>query len=213
MRPWQEPDVQDAADRVLKTGVRWLIKDDHEARMNVFGEELQKGGRSYQGMLAAEIIRRDPGAFKSWWQCGRMDLLVDEGRMAPAGRRAMLDALGNALRDGLVRSDQVSARFVQDCRDPALAGAYMGTLNLDDQDDFGRALDAFSGLTPDGRCSFVADPQHRTLMLDLTQAVQQHHDWYETRSSKTGFQEQPMTCPPPAHDAAVRPRHAGATSC
>ena len=177
------PDVQEAADRVMKTGVRWLIKNDHEARMDVFGEELQKGDPSYQGRLAAEIVRRDPGAFKSWLQPGRMDALVDEGRMAPAGRRAMLDALGTALQDGLVRGDQVPTGFVRDCRDPALTGAYMGTLNLDDQDDFGRALDAFSGLGPDGLRSFVADPGQRTMVLDLTLAVQQHQDWYESLST------------------------------
>jgi hypothetical protein len=178
----KEPDVQQAADRVMNAGVRWLIKDDYEARMDVFGEELLKGDKSYQGKLVAEIVERDPGAFKSWLQGGRMDSLVDGDRISPTERRAMLDGLGTALQSGQIERSQVPSGFVRDSHDPALTGAYMGRLNLDDRDDFGRALDAFSGLGPDDLRSFIADPQHRTQMLDLTLAVQQHQDWYESRS-------------------------------
>jgi len=176
---------QQAADRVMNAGVRWLIKDDYEARVDVFGEELLKGDKSYQGKLVAEIVERDPGAFKSWLQGGCMDSLVDGDRISPTERRAMLDGLGTALQSGQIERSQVPSGFVRDSHDPALTGAYMGGLNLDDRDDIGRALDAFSGLGPDDLRSFIADPQHRTQMLDLTLAVQRHQDWYERQSIDT----------------------------
>jgi hypothetical protein len=177
-----DPDPRAAADRVMDTGVRWLIKDDYEQRMDVFAREMSQGSESYRKQLTAEILKRDPGAFQSWLQADRLGSRVEAGAVSAEERTAVLGGLRSALADGTIGSGQVPADFVRDAHDPGLIRTYLQAQKLDDRTGFQRALTAFSGLSPQALRDFVADPGNGSLMRDFSLSVQRHQEWYEQQT-------------------------------
>lgn len=180
--PAPQPDVHAAADRVVNSGVRWLIKDDYEQRTDVFAHEMAQGNEPFRKQLAAEIIKRDPGAFGSWLKADRLDSRVEAGTVTGPGRAAVLDGLRSALADGSLSGNQVSADFVRGSHDPGLIRAYMHTQKFDTRGGFEHALKAFSGLQPQDMQGFAADPGNGPLMRDFSLSVQRHQDWYEQQT-------------------------------
>jgi hypothetical protein len=49
-------DIEQIASKVLDTGDRFLIKDDYEARMDVFAQEMEKLDPSARAALFDEIL-------------------------------------------------------------------------------------------------------------------------------------------------------------
>lgn len=94
------PDIQQIASDVLDKGDRFLIKDDYEARMDYFAQEMEKLDPSARAALFDEILEQDSGAPMSWLTTDRLDSLVSEGRITEQERGAIMDAFGQAYVDG-----------------------------------------------------------------------------------------------------------------
>jgi hypothetical protein len=94
------PDIQQIASNVLDKGDRFLIKDDYEARMDYFAQEMEKLDPSARAALFDEILEQDSGAPMSWLTTDRLDSLVSEGRITGQERDAVMDAFGQAYVDG-----------------------------------------------------------------------------------------------------------------
>lgn len=93
-------EVEQIASNVLEKGDRFLIKDNYEARMDYFAQELEKLDPSARSALFDEILEQDPGAPMSWLTTDRLDTLVSEGRITAQERSAVMDAFGQAYVDG-----------------------------------------------------------------------------------------------------------------
>jgi hypothetical protein len=107
-------DIEQIASNVLDKGDRFLIKDDYEARMDYFAQELEKLDPAARAALFDEILAQDSGAPMSWLTTGRLEALVSEGRITEHERGAVMDAFGQAYVDGdidLVQALQFSNFF------------------------------------------------------------------------------------------------------
>ncbi|HVI59080.1 MAG TPA: hypothetical protein VM619_09455 [Luteimonas sp.] len=93
-------DIEQIASKVLDTGDRFLVKDDYEARMDVFAQEMEKLDPSARAALFDEVLEQDSGAPMSWLTTDRLDSLVSEGRITAQERSAIMDAFGQAYVDG-----------------------------------------------------------------------------------------------------------------
>ncbi|MGH8079297.1 MAG: hypothetical protein ACREP7_01900, partial [Lysobacter sp.] len=177
--PVNHNDVNAAATRVLDAGVRPIIKDNYEQRMDVFAKEMNGQTREYQAELINEVLKRDDGAFQSWLHADRLDWMTRDGDITQTERTEVYTAFSEGIDRGLIDASKVDLNFVKDSHDPALIGQYMGAQNLDDRKGFENALTAFSGLPAGDIRSFVESSGNQAMMQKFEQSVQHHQDWYE----------------------------------
>lgn len=179
----QQPNTQDvdaAADRVMKAGVRPFIKDNYEERMDKFAEEMAKGDSAFRAALLNKILEKDPGAFQSWLHGDRLNWMVKDQDITAAERDAVNNGMLTALtQDCRMQGGKLDADFVRESGAPKLIAAYIRAQNLDDREGFNRALKAFSGLPPQEMASFVNGSETRGTMQTFSLAVQKHQDWFE----------------------------------
>src|ERR1044072_3168295 len=93
-------DIDQIASDVLDQGSRPIIKDDYEARMDYFAQEMEKLDPAARAQLFDEILEQDSGAPQSWLTVDRLNSLVSEGRITSQERDAVMDAVGKAYVDG-----------------------------------------------------------------------------------------------------------------
>ncbi len=93
-------EIEQIASDVLDVGdPRWR-RDDYEARMDAFAQEIEKLDPSARAALFDEILEQDSGAPHSWLTVERLNDLVAEGRITDAERGAIFDAFGEAYVNG-----------------------------------------------------------------------------------------------------------------
>jgi len=176
-------DVDAAADRVMNAGVRAVIKDNYEQRMDKFAEEMSKGDSAYRAALLSKILDKDPNAFGSWLHADRMNWMVKDNDISTAERDAVNNGMLTALNQNCnLHGGKLDADYIRQTNDPKLIAAYIRGQNLDDRDGFDRALKAFSGLQPQDIGNFVNGGDTRGTMQNLSMAVQRHQDWYENQT-------------------------------
>ncbi|WP_440223763.1 hypothetical protein ACQQ2N_00790 [Dokdonella sp. MW10] len=101
------PDVSQTASDVLDVGKNFWSRDDYDARAEAFAQEMQKGDAEYQKQLVAEVLRQDPGAFSSWLNPGRINDLVDSGKISQTQRNDMAAGIAGAYNDGTLPSNPI----------------------------------------------------------------------------------------------------------
>lgn len=181
--PPNPQDVEAAADRVLDAGVRFMIKDNYEQRMDKFAEEMSKGDDAYRAALLDKILDKDPDAFGSWLHADRLDWMVKDNDISASERNAVNGGMATALaQDDSMKGGRIDADYVRQTHDPKLIGAYIRAQDLDDRDGFNRALKAFSGVQPQDMGGFVNGADNQATMQDFSMAVQRHQDWYENQT-------------------------------
>lgn len=174
--------VTETAERVLDAGSRPIIKDNYEARLDYFAQEMSGKDRQFQADVIAEIMRQDDGAFDSWLRSNRLNDLVNEGLITPAERDDLVAGFAHGVGNGTIPANDVPGAFIRDAHNPDLTAAYMQEQDLNDRDGFNRALDAFAGLPAEQMSAFINDPANADLVQQFELAVQQHQDWYENRT-------------------------------
>lgn len=175
--------VTETAQRILDAGERPIIKDDYEARMDFFAQEMLGKDPQFQADVIAELMKKDGGAFDSWLQSNRLNDLVSSGRVTTRERDGLTAAFAHGLANGTISADKVPGAFVQGSHSPALVAAYMGKQNFEDRGGFERALYAFSGVPADQMQAFITDPANAALMQRYELAVQGHQDWFESSTT------------------------------
>jgi hypothetical protein len=164
-------DVDAAADRVMNAGVRTLIKDNYEQRMDRFAQEMSKGNSAFRAALLSKILDKDPNAFGSWLHADRMNWMVKDKDISTAERDAVNNGMLNALNQNCdMHGGKLGADYIRQTNDPKLIAAYIQAQNLDDRDGFNRALKAFSGLQPQDVGSFVNGGDTRGTMQNFSMA-------------------------------------------
>ncbi|HRN61055.1 MAG TPA: hypothetical protein PLF73_01155 [Luteimonas sp.] len=93
-------DVEAKAAEILDVGDRRFRRDDYEARMDFFAQELEKLDPNARAALFDEILEQDSGAPQSWLTVKRLNNLVGEGRITSQERDAIFDAFGAAYVNG-----------------------------------------------------------------------------------------------------------------
>ena len=171
--------VTETAQRVLEEGSRPIIKDNYEARLDYFAQEMAGKDRQFQADVIAEIMRQDDGAFGSWLKSNRLNDLVNEGLITPQERDDLVAGFAHGVANGTIPADDVPGEFVRDAHNPDLTAAYMGGQDMNDREGFERALFAFSGLPAEQMSAFINDPANAQLVQQFELSVQQHQDWYE----------------------------------
>ena len=171
--------VTDTASRILDEGSRPIIKDNYEARLDYFAQELNGQDIQFQAEVIAEIMRQDEGAFDSWLKSNRVDDLVNEGLITDQERTNLIEAFAHGLANGTIPAESVPGPFVHSSHSPELVAAYMAQQDFNDKGGFERALYAFSGLPAEQMSAFINDPANADLMQQYELAVQGHQDWFE----------------------------------
>jgi hypothetical protein len=174
--------VTETAARILDEGSRPIIKDNYEARLDYFAQEMAGKDRSFQAQVIMEIMRQDNGAFESWLKSNRLDDLVNEGLVTQQERDDLVAGFAYGVQNGIIAAEHVPGAFVRDAHNPDLTAGYIRSQDLNDRDGFRNAVAAFSGLPPEQMSTFINDPANAATIQRFELAVQQHQDWYETQT-------------------------------
>ncbi|MFC4726999.1 hypothetical protein [Coralloluteibacterium thermophilus] len=107
-----ERQLRDTASEILGTGERRFLRDDYDARMEAFAEELAGLSPEDGARLVAELTTQDPGALNSWLKLDTLDRLHGEGRVDQAGYQAVADAFASGYARGDIDQQQAET-FLQ----------------------------------------------------------------------------------------------------
>lgn len=89
-----EPETVAIADaaHILDVGAR-DGRDDYDARLVAFAEQLQDTAPEHRDILLREIVRQDGGAPESWLQRSRLEAIASDGDRLSAGAYAALSGV------------------------------------------------------------------------------------------------------------------------
>jgi hypothetical protein len=100
-----DSDIDRKAGQILSAGEQ-MFTDNYEERMDVFAREMAALDPDSRAELFDKILEKDPGALDSWLQMGRLDMLVDEGRITNHERSQLLEGFAQAYNEGKIDLQQ-----------------------------------------------------------------------------------------------------------
>lgn len=127
------PDPAEAAERILEVGSQGG-KDDYDARLDAFADELGRGDNVYREQLMAEIFKQDPNALGSWLQPDRANKLQSEGRISLDQKGVLAEGLAAAYNNGDIPQSEIGVG-------PIPGDGNMGTVQMSELEN--RLLSGF----------------------------------------------------------------------
>ncbi|QWP77095.1 hypothetical protein J5226_01425 [Lysobacter sp. K5869] len=111
-------ELEDLADKLHDVGEKKAKKDDYDRRLEALASEfLPTLSPEDRGRFIGTVMEKDKGALDSWLQKGRLDKLVDSGRIEDADRKRVLDGVSRGFGDDHIPKDK-AAEFVDTGRKP-----------------------------------------------------------------------------------------------
>ncbi len=164
------PTVEAQAKEILEVGKRSWQTDDYEARVEAFGEAMDKLDTQGREDLLAEVIKQDGNALNSWLTPERINALTDSGRLAATERNAIVESVASAFNN-----DRLPSHELYD----SMTGQVIGTHNALDAWMAPSGLSDVDGYVENARhmrdfAELFSGPQYSAAVSEFRNAYSQH---------------------------------------